>query len=246
VARTEDEARQRGAADGLTVDAVELLPPASSTADQLALASSLGRPLPEGLDWEAMSDWIARIQHKDKLAAPSLRDIASAYGLDMSEQIGKRRLFSRLFVHLSEPGREHDLAAWFTFRVYRELVKGRYDVAITTPADPAVQAIAKQLQEVQGVTESSVINHARRDWGLLQISELPSLLLITPESIKCLQLEAFDPAFTELCADQLEDLVVICDSCEPRAVDLKWNVLCQRLGNFNLECLSRSGHSSSR
>lgn len=154
VALTEEEARQRGAADGLSVDAVELLPPEQPTLDQLALASSLGHSMPEGLDREAMSDWIARIQHKDKLATPALRAIAAAYGLELSEHVGKRRLFGRLFVHLNEPGRDRDLAAWFSFRVYRELVKGRYDVAITTPADPAIQAIAAQLVEVPGVMES--------------------------------------------------------------------------------------------
>ena len=153
-ARSEHEARELGTADGLIVEAVELLPPEPPTADQLALAKLLGQPIPDNLDREALSDWIARIQHKDKLATPSLRTIAEAYGLDLSEHVGKRRLFGRLFVHLNEPGRERDLAAWFSFRVYRELVKGRDDVAITTPAAPAIQAIAAQLVEVPGVMES--------------------------------------------------------------------------------------------
>lgn len=153
-ARSEHEARELGAADGLTVEAVELLPPEPPTADQLALAKSLGQPIPDGLDREALSDWIARIQRNDKLATPALRAIAATYGLELSEHVGKRRLFGRLFVHLNVPGRERDLAAWFAFRVYRELVKGRYDVAIATPADPVIQAIAAQLVEVPGVMES--------------------------------------------------------------------------------------------
>ena len=153
-ARSEDEARQCGEADGLTVDSVELLPPEPPTADQLALAASLGPAPPDGLDSEAMSDWIARIQQKDKPASPTQRAIAAAYGLEVSEHVGKRRLFRRLFVHLNEPGRDLDLAAWFTFRVYRELVRGRYGVAITTPADPAIQTIAAQLLQAPGVLES--------------------------------------------------------------------------------------------
>jgi hypothetical protein len=102
----------------------------------------------------AASDWLARIQQNDKLASPVLRGIASDFGIEVSEHIGKRRLFTRLFGSLNQEGREIDLAAWFTFRVYRELVKGRYDVAIATPFDPAIQAIAGQLIETAGVVES--------------------------------------------------------------------------------------------
>jgi hypothetical protein len=153
-ARSEDEARQYGAADGITVDTVDLLSPEPPSADQLALATSLGLAHPEDLDSEALSDWIARIQHKDALASPALREIAVAYGLEATEHVGKGRLFRRLFVYLNEPGRELDLAAWFTFRVFREMVKGRHDVAITTPADPAIQAIAAELLQTPGVMES--------------------------------------------------------------------------------------------
>lgn len=153
-ARTEAEARALAVAEGLDVRGVELLAPEPPTPEQLETARSVGQCPPEGLDREAFGDWLARHQQRDKVASPALRRIAADFGLYLSDEVGKRRLFLRLFNHLNAPGRELDLVAWFAYRVYRELVKGALVAPVESPADAALVKVAEELAGVPGVVES--------------------------------------------------------------------------------------------
>ncbi|MNF93858.1 hypothetical protein D3C84_765490 [compost metagenome] len=58
------------------------------------------------------------------------------------------------------PGREKELLAWFTFRVYREQMAGAYDAPIESPDDPIIDAIALELLQ-----KPEVINSVRRYEG---------------------------------------------------------------------------------
>jgi hypothetical protein len=153
-APTADQARTLAEADGMVISTIVELPPEPPTESQLAYAKDLGVVTPADASKDEVSDLIdARLQ-RDKPAAPSLHALAAKHGVTVTQYTGKKALFDRLFLHLSEPGREEDLAAWFTFRVYRELVDGNPDATIKDPDDPTIRAIAQQLVQDEGVIRS--------------------------------------------------------------------------------------------
>lgn len=134
--------------------------PEPPTDRQWAYARDLGISIPANVTKEELSDLIdARIQ-KDKPPAPQFQVFAKRFGVVVTQYVGKKSLFDRLFTHLTRPGREQDMTAWFVFRVYRELVRGRADARIPGPDDPQVRDIAKLL-----VDDKSVIRSIRRYEG---------------------------------------------------------------------------------
>lgn len=136
-----------------TTKAVPELP----TDAQLAYARDLGISILPDATQNELSDLIdARLQ-KDKPAAPHFQAFAKRFGVVFTQNVGKKSLFDRLFMYLTRPGREEDMTAWFVFRVYRELVRGRGDAPIKGPDDPPVRDIARIL-----VDDKSVIQSIRR------------------------------------------------------------------------------------
>jgi hypothetical protein len=109
---------------------------------------------------EEVSDLIdARLQN-DKPAAPQFQAFAKRHGVHFTQYTGKKSLFDRLFARLCRPGREEDMTAWFVFRVYRELVRGKSDVSIKDPDAEVIREIARQL-----VQDDAVVKSVRRYQG---------------------------------------------------------------------------------
>jgi len=124
------------------------------TERQLAYARDLGIAIPADVTKQELSDLIdARLQ-KDKPAASHFQAFAKRFGVVFTQYVGKKSLFDRLFTHLTRPGREEDMTAWFVFRVYRELVKGRADASIKGPDDLPIREIARVLLEDKSVVQS--------------------------------------------------------------------------------------------
>lgn len=146
--------------DGTYPDHVEELPPDPATDSQLNYAASLGIFPPQGANKEEVSDMISVKEDRDKPASEHHKKIARGYGVSFTDYIGKKRLFDKIHEVLGTPGRESELAEWFTYRVYRELMKGASNTPITGPDDSAITMIGSQL-----ANDPSVINSMRRYEG---------------------------------------------------------------------------------
>lgn len=115
------------------------------TERQLAFADDLGLHIPSDATSEEVSDLISARLEKDKPANERHRSIAGLYGVKFTQFTGKRQLFERIFNAVRRPTHENNLAAWFTYRVYRHLVRGADNVPINGPDDPMIKQIAVQL-----------------------------------------------------------------------------------------------------
>jgi hypothetical protein len=124
------------------------------TERQLTYARDLGISMPDGVTKHEVSDLIEARVEDDKPAASEFQAFAKRFGVPFTQYIGKKSLFDRLFTHLTRPGREEDMTAWFVFRVYRDLVRGRADTSIKGPDDPPIREIARLLIEDQSVLQS--------------------------------------------------------------------------------------------
>ena len=51
-------------------------------------------------------------------------------------------------------GREKELVAWFTYRIYRELVNGDDSAPIEGPDDPIVQDVVSQIRSDEAIVKS--------------------------------------------------------------------------------------------
>jgi len=153
-AANEAAARSKAHADGIDVAEVsELFDP--PTENQLSYAQSLGIAIPAGVTREELSDLISQRTDDDKPASADLLALATSYGAKVTNYTGKKLAFHRIFDHLTTtPDRQQDLAAWFAYRVYRELVHGAAGTAITSPNDPSIQAVAQQLAAQPDVMQS--------------------------------------------------------------------------------------------
>lgn len=154
-ARDADDARTQAAKDGIEVAEVAELPPEPPTENQIAYATSLGIQIPVGATGEEVSDLISYATERDKPSSPELKALAASYGAKVTQYTGKKLVFERVFVHLTTtPDRQQDLAAWFAFRVYRELVHGAAGTAIASPNDEIIQEVARQLAAAPDVMQS--------------------------------------------------------------------------------------------
>lgn len=119
--------------------------PNPPTERQLAFAKDLGIDVPPDATSEEMSDLISAQLEKDKPANERHRSIARLFGVRLTRFTGKRQLFERIFNAVKRPTHENDFAAWFTYRVYRHLVRGADNVPINGPDHPTIKEIAAQL-----------------------------------------------------------------------------------------------------
>lgn len=153
-AMDEDAARQLAEIDGTIVEELVKLPPDPPTTRQLEYAKDLGIAIPVDATKGDVSDLISMNLDEDKPASELHREFARRFGIEVSRYIGKRDLFDRIQAALIATGREKELASWFTYRVYRELVNGADSTSIGGPDNPIIQEIAGQLESDEAVIKS--------------------------------------------------------------------------------------------
>lgn len=151
---TETEALHRALADGMIVEDIRLAPDEPPTDKQLAYAKDLGINIPPSMIKDEISDAIAAQRGHDKPASEKHRTIAKKYGVESTQYCGKKSLFDRIFTALKADGREGDLAAWFTYRIYRNLMHGQDGGPVDTPDHPLIGEIGNDLSKFDNVIQS--------------------------------------------------------------------------------------------
>lgn len=126
--------------------------PSPPTEQQLAEARGLGINVPADATLDEVNDLIY-LGH-GKPASDNHKRIASFFGVKFTRFVGKKRLYRLIFEAVSRPTHELDLAAWFTYRVYRHLVRGSDTAPITGPDHPTIRDIATQLSLDEAVLRS--------------------------------------------------------------------------------------------
>ncbi|QKK01290.1 MAG: hypothetical protein HND55_00705 [Pseudomonadota bacterium] len=101
-----------------------------------------------------VSDLLSIHEDRDKPATKRHRGFAEYFGVESTRYVGKKRLFELVFGELAKPGREADLALWFTFRVYRELTGASDTAPAQHPSDPKLVSIANRLSDDEKVIQS--------------------------------------------------------------------------------------------
>jgi len=150
----ESEAITMAKADGTIVESINVLPDDPPTEAQLSFAKDLGIVIPENATKKDVCDIIScRVDH-DKPVTDRHKSFARMYLVEHTEFVGKRMLFNMIFASLKHPSRSFDMVAWFTYRVYRQLVKGALDVPIKGPDDPIIIDIARELESDTSVVKS--------------------------------------------------------------------------------------------
>ncbi len=150
----ESEARRLAETYGMVVEATKLLPSEPPTENQLNYAKNLRIEIPPNATKDDVSDLISLTVEKDKPSTERHRAFARGYMVEVTEHIGKRALFDRIHAALVKPGRENELAAWFSYRVYRELVRGAENAPIDGPDHTVIQEVAAQLSLDQSAIKS--------------------------------------------------------------------------------------------
>jgi hypothetical protein len=156
----EAEAIAKAESEGTVVDKISLLPEPSPTEAQIAYATDLGIKIPpNATKWE-VRDLISCRVDGDKPSTERHRSFAKLYRIECTQYMGKGELFDWIQNKLREPGHEQEMAEWFAYRVYRELVEGADNAPIEGPKDPIIQEIAAEL-----VKDPSVVTSIRRYEG---------------------------------------------------------------------------------
>ncbi|MBU1274598.1 MAG: hypothetical protein KJ720_04420 [Proteobacteria bacterium] len=148
------EAGRLAEKDGTIVEEINELPPDPPTERQLDYARDIEIVVPPSATKNDVSNLISIKVDKDKPSTARHRSFAKLYGLETTNYIGKKVLFDQIKWALSSPGRENDLASWFTYRVYRGLVKGADDAPIKGPDDEIIRKISEKLAANQSVIKS--------------------------------------------------------------------------------------------
>lgn len=128
--------------------------PTTPTERQLAFANDLGIDVPSNATSDEVSDLISARVDEDLPANERQRSIAVLYGVKFTQFTGKRQLATRILNAVKRPSHDNDLAAWFTYRVYRYLIRGPDDIPIIGPDHPTIKEIAVQLAADQAVLSS--------------------------------------------------------------------------------------------
>jgi hypothetical protein len=92
--------------------------------------------------------------HLDKPCSDRHLRFADLYRVPPTRFAGKRELFERIKYALDRPGREQELAAWFSFTVHRKLVRGMPDAQIDGPDHPLIQQLGIELARDEAVIKS--------------------------------------------------------------------------------------------
>ena len=116
MAKNEQDAIQLAEDDGTIIEEIKELPPDPPTERQLDYAKDLGIAIPPDATDDDVSNLISMKVNRDKPATERHIGYARGYGIEPSRYIGKKSLFDQIQAALNIPGREKDLASWFTFR----------------------------------------------------------------------------------------------------------------------------------
>lgn len=132
-----------------------------ATERQLEFAKDLGIDLQPGATKEEVSALISEKLGQKRLKSDNPADdrhlvFAHRYGIEVIPPIGKKELFDRIFTAIKKPGREMDMASWFVYRVYREIIQRNRNNAdfINGPDDPTVQQIALKIAQDTAILKS--------------------------------------------------------------------------------------------
>jgi hypothetical protein len=121
---------------------------------QLRYAQDLGLDPPVDIKRWELSRLMDEAIEKQNPVTYRHRAFADLYGVPHNPEIKKRYLFDNIYNALKEPGRELEMAAWFTFRVYRTMVNGALNTSHDSPDDPVFTDIATQLVAFPGTVKS--------------------------------------------------------------------------------------------
>lgn len=127
------------------------------TERQLAFANSLGLDVPSDATLEETSDLISARVDNDTSANEKQRSIAALYGVKFTRFTSKQQLATRISNAVKRPTHENELAAWFIYRVYRDLTRRADDTSITGPDHPTIKELA-----VQFAADEAALSSARR------------------------------------------------------------------------------------
>lgn len=131
--------------------------PSPPTERQLAFASDLGLNVPLDATWEEVRDLISAAVDKDIPATDRDRSLATLYGVSFTRFTGERHILKLILYAVRRPTHEHDLAAWFIYKVYCDLVRGTDDRQMIGPDHPTIREIAAQL-----ASDETALNSVRR------------------------------------------------------------------------------------
>jgi hypothetical protein len=149
----EEALRLADEAGTIVSELVEMAPERPS-AIRVDAARRHGIVIDAGITDNELADLISLRTRHDTVAPAELMLTAIDYGVEVTRYSGERLLFERIFEHLSKPGREADLVAWFTYTVYRDLLGRPVDPPAKNPDDPLVRAIARRLAAIPAVIAS--------------------------------------------------------------------------------------------
>ncbi|NIA07652.1 MAG: hypothetical protein GWP14_08485 [Actinobacteria bacterium] len=153
-ARTEQEAILKASEDGTIVETTKQLPEEPASDRQIAYARGVGLTFPPDITMHEMSDLLTRYEHerdygeKDEVAPIRLRQWVADLGISTTKYVGKIALFSQVMANLNEPGKEEQLALWFTYLVVRECQRASWYHPVDSGVDhDIVHSIAEELAE---------------------------------------------------------------------------------------------------
>ncbi|MBI5843258.1 MAG: hypothetical protein HZB23_01160 [Deltaproteobacteria bacterium] len=155
--KDENEVRQKAINDGTIVESIIELPEPIeyATESQKKFARDLGLMFPHDITKSEMSDLIDFKKSNDKEATDRHKSFADYFGVKYSNYIGKKQLFNLIFYDLLAPGREVDLAAWFTYRICRHICNGADDHPLATGPDAnVIREIASELAYDERIIKS--------------------------------------------------------------------------------------------
>ncbi len=173
--QTEQEAILRASEDGTVVETVKQLPEEPASERQIAYAMGVGLTFPPDITMHEMSDLLTVYEHerdygeRDELAPIRLRQWAEDLGISTTKYAGKIALFSQVMARLNEPGKEKQLALWFTYLVVRDCQRAYwYHPADSGIDHDTVRSIAKELAQ-----DNQVIRSIKRyeGWELISFGQ---------------------------------------------------------------------------
>jgi len=154
-AKDEKEAILKAGEDGTIVERIEQLPDEPATERQIVYARGIGLAFPSDITKQEMSDLLTRYESEDEPSPARLCNWARDLGVLCSDYSGKVALFERITEALKEPGREKDLALWFTYMVLREFQHANWYHPADSGFDKTfVQNISSELTEDEKVISS--------------------------------------------------------------------------------------------
>jgi hypothetical protein len=139
------QAKEFAHADGTLVDRSLELSPAEVSGELAIAARGQGITVPEGISSLELSDLICLHVWRDIPASRRLQNLASEYGVLVTQYAGEGLLCQKIFNQLRDTPDKQELACWFTYRVYHDLAGEEDESAIDDPDDSLIRVVARLL-----------------------------------------------------------------------------------------------------